>query len=161
MGGKNARVAAAIVGLLPLFGGCEAEDCTLVSYDEGLLIDLEPEGHAPNGAYHAELTADGTAVSIDWTIAAGEWLTPEPLFVPMGNERFLRVSFTRRFELHLEVHAVGETLGGPKMVDLVVYRDDDRAFHKRFTPRYDVHEPNGDGCGEQRIAHDMMRLDLY
>ena len=141
-----------------LSSGCGANDCSLVSWSEGLTVDFFTPDLLPDGSYKLAVEADGVAVdlAVDFedgfaTCVPGGDAPPCSDVVGLTLYRYLHASIAAAVPINIGVNLYytdgGSLAGGPDMASISLQRDGETILEGTFEPSYASDEPNGDGCG--------------
>jgi hypothetical protein len=158
----------AALGLVTLSSGCTSNDCSAVSWYEGLTVDLLSPGPVADGTYELAIEADGVAVSL-----AVQYVDAFPAACyPDREERacsdVVALSIDRQLNALIEASQTGISVnlyyqergslaGGPDVASIKVQRDSETVVEGTFEPAYSRDEPNGDGCGvATRARHELV-----
>lgn len=132
--------------LVPLLVGC-GRYCTLMYAPSHLTVEFEADAWAP-GTWDVELVGGGAEATCTVTLPLVDGASPE----------------CSDFAT-LQVNAAGDAIDALSVTDIApdtftvrVYDDEGLVAQQQFSPEYAVDEPNGEGCGERRVATVTMTL---
>ena len=149
------RGAGILLGALATTGAlaaCTGTSCNGAGYVCALRIDLEHDAWEP-GSYGFRFSLDGVHARCDVVLFADEASSPE---VTCSDPALAALGPWGSWDFENGAPAALYASGSPREAHVIVEREGVEIASGTFHPRYEVTEPNGEGCGACENATEQL-----